>query len=391
MRDGLEFWCFSLAVKLRVFGTLTSEIINTNLCMNCGACIASCPINVLYMSAEEKPVIKGPCALCQVCYYSCPRVDLPLEEIEEELFGRSRTKEELHLGIYQEAYTVRAADERVRSKGADGGAVTALLMHALKTKMLECAAVMGYTVTDSKFFLGDGIPMKTVPNVATDPDEALRAASSKYAPGSAVTGLTEASALYPNGDIGVVALPCETQGLRKLHTTWMATVKYGGPGVEPIRSVFVIALFCTHIFKYDRLVKEYLLEKQKILPDRISKLNIKKGHLLVYENENVILDVPLRDVKDAAQEYCNFCRDYTGELADLSVGSDGSPPGWTTFLIRTQLAREIVMSAIEAGVIEAVPFSQAELGVERLRRISGRKRRRLGPYLRKKGTPSPFT
>ncbi len=379
--------------KLGIFGTLTTEIINTNLCMNCGACIASCPIDVLYMSAEEKPVIKGPCALCQVCYYACPRIDFPINEIEKHVFNRTRNYEDPNekvIGVYTAAYSARAADPAVRARGADGGAVTALLMHALDSGFLDCAVTMGYTVTDSKFFLGGGIPLKTVPNVSATHEAVLEASASKYAPGSAITGLGEASAMYPEGKIGVVCLPCEAQGLRKLHTTWMATVKYGGPGMERRhRPVFVIALFCTHIFNYDKLMKEYLMEKQHIDPERLTKINIKKGHLLVYYGEETILDVKLKEVKDCAQDYCNFCEDFTGEYADLSAGFDGSPMGWTTLIVRTEHAKQLVESAIRAGVIEAKPLSEVEPGMESILKVSARKKVRPAPYIRKEALEVP--
>ncbi len=38
--------------------------------------------------------MRGTCAACQVCYYSCPRIELPVGEIEQRVFGRARTPEE---------------------------------------------------------------------------------------------------------------------------------------------------------------------------------------------------------------------------------------------------------------------------------------------------------
>jgi len=373
--------------KLGIFGTLTAEIINTNLCMNCGACIASCPIDVLYMSAEEKPVIKGPCALCQVCYYSCPRIDFSVDDIERHVFDRTRdysNPNEKLVGVYMDAYSARAADLGVRARGADGGAVSALLMHALDTGFLDCVVTMGYTVTDSKFFLGGGLPLKTTPRVAATREAVLETSTSKYTPGSAITGLGEASAEYPDGKLGVVCLPCEAQGLRKLHTTWMATVKYGGPGVEKHdRPVFVIALFCTHIFNYDKLINDFLIGHHHIDPNKVTKINIKKGHLLVYYGDLIALDVRLREIKDYAHDYCNFCEDFTGEYSDISAGFDGSPIGWTTLIVRTPRAKELVESAVKAGAIEAKPLSEVQPGMERILKVSARKKARPTPYIRR--------
>src|SRR5947208_15813168 len=81
-------------IKLKIFGNLIQEVVNKNLCMYCGACIASCPIDILFHSEKEEPVMRGSCAACQVWYYSCPRGELPIAEIEQEVLGRSRQGEE---------------------------------------------------------------------------------------------------------------------------------------------------------------------------------------------------------------------------------------------------------------------------------------------------------
>lgn len=82
--------------------------------MMCGACVASCPVNVLYVGRQEEPVIVGPCAACQVCYYSCPRLELPIDEIEHIIHGRTRSAEEETLGIYRAIYSAHAVEDKLR-------------------------------------------------------------------------------------------------------------------------------------------------------------------------------------------------------------------------------------------------------------------------------------
>src|SRR5216117_3905518 len=37
-------------IKLKIFGNLISEVVHKGICMYCGACIASCPIDILFHS-----------------------------------------------------------------------------------------------------------------------------------------------------------------------------------------------------------------------------------------------------------------------------------------------------------------------------------------------------
>src|SRR5256886_10302019 len=98
--------------------------------MYCGACIASCPIDILFHSDNEEPIMRGTCAACQVCYYSCPRIELPVAEIERRGFGRERTAEEAILGVHIGAYSVRAKGTGNCANAQAGGAVGAPLLYA---------------------------------------------------------------------------------------------------------------------------------------------------------------------------------------------------------------------------------------------------------------------
>ena len=163
----------------KIWGHLFNEVVRANHCMMCGACVASCPINVLNVNVNEEPVIKGPCAACQVCYYSCPRLELPIDEIEYFLFGRTRKPEEEALGIYKNIYSARALDEEIWHAGQDGGTVIALMTHALQIGVINCFATSDFTKSNSVFVLGNGMALKTVPVVGDTAADLVRTAGSK--------------------------------------------------------------------------------------------------------------------------------------------------------------------------------------------------------------------
>ncbi len=54
---------------------MSIEIIDMNLCMGCGTCIDSCPMDVIRMdTVTQKAVIKYPeeCMVCLFCERDCP-------------------------------------------------------------------------------------------------------------------------------------------------------------------------------------------------------------------------------------------------------------------------------------------------------------------------------
>src|SRR5437879_11911953 len=81
-------------IRLKIFGNLIAEVVHKGICMYCGACIASCPIDILFHSDNEEPIMRGTCAACQAGSSSCPRTELPFAEFEKRTLGRERTATE---------------------------------------------------------------------------------------------------------------------------------------------------------------------------------------------------------------------------------------------------------------------------------------------------------
>ncbi len=356
-----------LPKKLKIFGNLITEVVNKGICMYCGACIASCPIDILFHSDKEEPIMRGTCAACQVCYYSCPRIELPVAEVEQRIFGRSRTPEEAILGIHIGTYSVRAKDPQVLMKAQDGGATTAFLLYALEQKLIDYALVSGFSAYD---------PWRPEPQMARTREELLNSAGSRYTPGGQVGGLGEIAIPNRSGinsmedRIAVVGLPCELQGMWRMNTHWIATPKLAK------NLVFTIGLYCSKVFDYEKMMVDYVQGKRGIRLETVTKVNVKKNRLLVYVGDKLALDEPVEVVHDTAREECNVCIDYSAELADLAIGAIGSPTAWSTVITRTPRAEEILKGAQEAGYVEVKNLDPMGKGIKLLERLCLKKRQR---------------
>ncbi len=356
-----------LPKKLKIFGNLVTEVVNKGICMYCGACIASCPIDILFHSDKEEPIMRGTCAACQVCYYSCPRIELPVAEVEQRVFGRARTSEEAILGIHIGTYSVRAKDPQVLMKAQDGGATTAFLLYALEQKIIDYAVVSGFSAYD---------PWRPEPQTARTREELLDSAGSRYTPGGQVGGLGEIAIPNRSGinsmedRIAVVGLPCELQGMWRMNTHWIATPKLAK------NLVFTIGLYCSKVFDYQKMMVDYVQGKRGISLKTVTKVNVKKNRLLVYVGEKLVLDEPVEVVHNAAREECNVCIDYSAELADLAIGAIGSPTGWSTVITRTPRAEEILKGAQDGGYVEVKSLDPMGKGIKLLERLCVKKRQR---------------
>lgn len=358
--------------------------------MMCGACVASCPINVLNVNTNEEPVIKGPCAACQVCYYSCPRLELPLDEIEYYLFGRTRKPEEESLGIYRNIYSARALDEDIWHAGQDGGTIIALLTHALQIDLIDCFATSDFTKSNSVFVLGSGMVLKTVPVVGDTAADLLKTAGSKYTHGGVLGVVSDCAASFPNGRVGLVALPCELQGLWRMYTSLQATIKYSGSWIRGGRPTLTIGLFCSKVYTHDHLVTEFIQKKHGIDPAKVTRTVIKRNRLKVYCGADCVIDVHVKELQPYMSVPCWYCIDYVAELADISVGAVGSQDGWTTVIVRSEIGQKLFDSAVKAKAIEAVPIEQVKPGIGLTIKISNKKKRERNAYYIRRGLREGF-
>ncbi len=142
--------------------------------------------------------------------------------------------------------------------------------------------------------------------------------------------------------------------------------------------VYRIGLFCMESFPYEgvlKLIKEQFNQDFK----KVTKMDISGGKFIIFLDSGEDLRVPLKDVKSYARDNCHFCEDLTADFADISVGSIGSPSGWSSVITRTTLGEKIFKEAIKKGFIESKSLRDVKPGYDLLERIAGSKRKSCKP------------
>jgi len=135
-----------------------------------------------------------------LCYNACPRSFLPINEIEEKLFGTTRV--DLEVGVYKDIIQVESGNKddilsNLVKAAFDEGVVEHMVLGEQKSKKPPVAfPVVVDSAKDAKKY----IPSSTMENA-----------------GPLITGIGQAY-LDRKTNVGIIANPCHLQGLAKLLT-----------------------------------------------------------------------------------------------------------------------------------------------------------------------------
>lgn len=256
------------------------------------------------------------------------------------------------LGNYKEAVSARATDKKILDVAQDGGIASALLIHAIETGVIEGAVVAG----------DPGDDWAPVPEVATTADEILAAAGTKYSMSPTVYGIKEAARQFGLEKIGVVATPCQMQGIRKVQAYPFST-RFIGDKIK-----LIVGIFCMENFPMASLdtFSEAMMDTD--LKD-VDKMDIGKGKFMI-QTGGEEKGIGLKKTHGYEQAGCNICTDYVCEYSDVSTGSVGSPDGWSTVLTRTDSGIDLFQSAVDAGLIETKPIEEVKPGLPLLEKLA---------------------
>jgi len=343
--------------KISFKESLGTSVVLTGKCMGCAACVVVCPFACLDY-VEQKPKVVKDCKVCGICPQVCVRYELPWPALEEFLFGR-KSKAEEDFGVYQRLAIAQATDKSVFRVCQDGGVASALLIHAMKSGIIDGAAVCG---------VSEEMPFYPVPKLVTSPKEVLACAGTRYFYSPNFLAFNE-GVKQNRCSMAFVGTPCQIHAVRRIQMVPLK--KY----VDKLG--FTVGLMCTESFSYEGLLEKHIRGVLGINPLDIRKMNI-KGKLIVTLNNGENKEISLAEAKQYATISCAVCSDFSAELADISVGGLGLSD-WNFTIIRTKKGLELFESAEKAGVLKTRSVEEEQKAFDLLVRLSKMKRKRRVP------------
>ena len=240
------------------------------------------------------------------------------------------------LGNGSKVVRARIRPDKARGKIQYGGMASAIVAQALNNGLIDGAIVSG------------GERGKTTPLLATTEEAVFAAAGTKFTVGPTVAELNR-QLKTSEYRLGVVGLPCQVQAMRKMQ----------GLEMEPATSrlKFVAGLFCTWGLS-QRMFATYF--ERKVGDQEVIKVDIPPppARHMVVETHAETIELPLDEVKQFVLPACSVCTDMTAELADIAVGAFEGKRGWSTVIVRSAKAREIMTELEQAGVIEVFDLDE---------------------------------
>ena len=341
----------------------TKLIKDRNLCCGCGLCVAICPVNAIDYLEGTFEINEDICISCGLCFSACPRSFFPtqLNNINDDDPAEIKFTDELK--YYRQLCTAQTTEDRIRNVAQDGGIVTTLLKTAFKEGYIDGS----FAVT-----LGDQ-PLKPLPVFVENEEELLKTAGTKY------TNVPLLKIFHDAKDhrkIAVVGTPCIMKALKKI-----SMLPLNRPFFDNI--ALKIGVFCMESFDYNSIV-DLLKNEFHVYPSDIKKMDINKGSFIIYDQDSNISKIPIKRIKKYGRFGCFFCDDLTAEHADISVGSIGSEPGWSTVIIRTKKGADFCQKAFDMNLIRKQEIRAEDKSFKSLSKISKSKHKRYIDFHRVK-------
>ena len=344
---------------------LYHEVVDTGLCTGCAACVMACPQDVLGYTDDYFPHQVGEgmahdqCVIgdrgCDICTRACPRFRNWESDLDQELFGRERTEDEVY-GIARSILLTRATDRAVHEAGQDGGLVSTLLIWGLENGMIDGALTS--QIVDKRG------PFDSEPFLATTKEDVLATAGSRYTYSANPLAMAEAEDAKLK-QIALVGMSCQA--------SINGTVSAYGVNKYKRKIALTIGLLCSKTFTYEG--QEQVLAEHGIDIADVTKVNV-KGRYMVWTRDGGYHEIPLKELHPFTRPGCKLCPDFAAEHADISTGGIGADDNWTLTIVRTERGEEWMRGVIDAGLIEARPGEDDAVAMKLLTALSKKSRQR---------------
>lgn len=319
------------------------KIINNNLCSGCGTCNTVCPksaISMIFNSIGQLlPNINSKtCIKCELCYDSCPSLDL--KRNNPVLFRNG-----LNLyGNILNSYIGKALDDIIYQNSQSGGVSTAILTYLFDSKFIDAAVVC--SVEYSVEYQSNAI-------IVTNKQELLKCQKSSYSPVDMVSALKKTSSY---DSVAFVGTGCHIQGVRTLQSI--------GKGKKYANIKYLIGLICDRTLcktATDVLYGHHGNGKKKKIIWRDKSENYKNAKLLIIEENGRKIELSSWKRHYLKQYFtaprCLICYDKLNLNADIVLGDPWGVKdvdwirGESLVLCRTNRGQTIINQMIRSNLV----------------------------------------
>lgn len=350
----------------RTASATVRRVLRGELCSGCGLC-ASVSGGIVMTSAApgyNRPTGTGPVTAAEEAMIaaSCPGA-----VIEPWPQGPETHP---YWGPALDVFTGAALDPATRYEGSSGGAISALLIHALRTGLVDRVVQIG---ADPK------APTRNVVVVSRTPEEVLSRAGSRY---TASSPLTDIKAIVADGGrLAFVGKPCDASALRRLAR------------LDPVvaeRVPLILSFFCGGIPSHDGVGR--ILARLGVPADEVKAFRFRgrgwPGNC-VAETADGAAEMSYAEswggyLSKEVQFRCKICPDAVGGVADIACADAwyGDEAGYPSFeeaegrsliMVRSDAGRRLLQDAVQQGVLEVTPLAVNE--IDRMQPSQARRKR----------------
>jgi coenzyme F420 hydrogenase subunit beta len=319
---------------MHVFGSseLIEDVLKKDLCIGCGACVELCPY---FKNYKGKTAMLFACTLSQGrCFAFCPKAEVDLDVLANRFW--KAPYEGTPLGKYRNVLMARAGKKMGKAAFQAGGTVSALMTLALKSHLIDAAA------------LTDREDMIAVPRLITRAEDVSECAGSKFMAAPTLSVINR-GATQGYERMGVVGTPCQLMAVAQMKTNPLNRENFKDP------VALTVGLFCTWAIDTRQLMP---LLSECIGGACIQGMDMPPppSEIMLIDTDAGKVEIPLERIRTLVPKGCHVCPDMTSEWADVSVGVLEGKPDWNTLIIRTQTGDQLVKDACNEGYLKTKPM-----------------------------------
>lgn len=344
------------------------RVLKGELCSGCGLC-ESVSGGAIRMASTppgyNRPQARGPVSVAAeaIIASACPgAVAAPWPDTPQT---------HPYWGPYRQVMTGAAVDDTVRFDGSSGGAISALLIHALQSGVVDRVMHVGADPAQ---------PTRNVTMISRTPAEVLSGAGSRYTASSPLAELEQQ--LEAGGAFAFVGKPCDASALRQaaLHDPRIGR-----------HAPLVLSFFCGGIPSHDGV--DRILETMGVAGESLSGFRYRgrgwPGKCVAETGSGQVAEMTYAQswgahLSKEIQFRCKICPDAVGGVADLACadawyGDEGGYPsfeeedGRSLIMSRTEAGQRLLEAAVAAGVLTVAPLAVGE--IDRMQPAQARRKR----------------